>query len=97
MIRTAHAVLLDMPNAVARAVESIFLSGNPRIAENRRVVSRVDSIQTARDHKAATPVRGVVVVVAVVSPSRRSATQDIESRGGRDQGKSASSHGDLLL
>src|SRR6516164_8437331 len=93
VICTAHAAPLDVPGAVARSDEPIFLSGEHRIAEDRGVVGGIDPIQTAGDHKTTTAAVIALAVVAVERPGRRAAAEDIQSCEGRDQCECAAFHG----
>src|SRR6516165_8456826 len=93
VICTAHAAPLDVPGAVARSDETIFLSGKHRIAEDRGVVGGIDPIQTAGDHKTTT---AAVIALAVIveRPGRRTAAaEDIQSCESRDQSECAAFHG----
>ena len=52
MIRTAYTALFHVPDAIPRFDKSIF-SGYSGVAKDPVVISRIDAVQAAGDHKPA--------------------------------------------
>src|SRR5258708_958096 len=91
-LASATTVGSHLPGATPRSDEAKCVCGG-RIAENIRVVGRIDSYQAARDH-----IPTVAVAAVAISCRRRSGAENAQGGGDCKRDESlVSDHGGLLL